>query len=104
MMGGCLLDFSRERSTAGSEEKKEPNADYPRTSHITGDAPSHHEHGHNNYEEEVHKKERKPNSERKTYEYAHMKSETTRPTRDHNVGQRTLNMRMSQPAGKTFRA
>jgi hypothetical protein len=100
-MDRCLLNFSRECSTVGSEETKQDSIDYPRPSHIA-DAPSHHEHGHNNYEEDMHKKDRKPNSERKTQEYVYMKSETTRPTRDHNVGQKTLNMRISQPAGKAF--
>jgi len=97
----CPLDFNRERSTVGSEEKKQDNVDYPRPS---ADAPNHHEHGHNNYEEEMHKKDKKPNPERKTQEYAHMKSETTRPTRDHNACQKSLNMRISQPAGKAFNA
>jgi hypothetical protein len=99
MAHSCVLDFCRERITAENEEK-EDDADYPRPSHISADAPTHHEHGHN-YEEEVpHKKEKKPNSERKTQEYAHWKSETTRPTRDHNVGQKPQKMRILQPTGK----
>lgn len=88
-----------------SEKKKEDNEDYPRPSpSTTADAPIQHDHGHN-YEEEVpHKKEKKPNSERKTQEYEYYKGEATRPTRDHNVGQKAQNIRISQPTGKGFNA
>jgi len=86
-----------EKSAAGSEGKSETKEDYPRPSHIISDARTHHD-GHNNYEDEVRHKEKKPNSERKTQEYAQW---TTRPTRDHKW-QKTQDMRISQPTGKGF--
>jgi hypothetical protein len=97
---GCLLRFCRERSNAEGEEKKQENEDYPRPS---PDTPIHHEHGHNNYEEEVpHKKERIHHADKKTQEYVQWKSDTNRPSRDHNVVQKAQNTRISQPTGKGF--
>jgi hypothetical protein len=88
-----------ERSNA-EEEKKQENEDYPRPS---PDTPIHHEHGHNNYEEEVpHKKERIHHADKKTQEYVQWKSDTNRPSRDHNVVQKAQNTRISQPTGKGF--
>lgn len=91
--------FLFREKTSPDEEMKPESMDYPRPDPTTGDAHHDPDHVHNHYEEEgPHKREK--NSEKKVQEYAHWKSETTRPTRDLNVGQKGQNLRISQPAGK----
>jgi len=91
-----------EENNSPEHEKKKPNnEDYPRPSPTTADAPNHHDHVHNNYEDVPHK-EKKGNSEKKTLEYAHWKLETTRPTREYITGHKSQNVRISQPVGKGF--
>lgn len=90
-----------ERNSPESEEKKQESSDYPRPAPASGEPMTHHERVHNNYEEEVpHRKEKKLNPERKIQEYGYWKSETTRPTRDPNVGLKSHNSRILQPVGK----
>jgi len=60
----------------------------------------HHQEVHRNEEELPPKKDKKYNVQ----EYAHWKTETTRPTRDLNGGNKgqTMGVRIGQPAGKAF--
>jgi len=59
-------------------------------------------------QQEVHRNEEelppKKNKKNNVQEYAHWKTETTRPTRDLNGGNKcqTMGVRIGQPAGKAF--
>jgi len=92
------------RDTSSPEaERKQTEAipDYPRPAPPSPDAPLH-QNRHHHEEDMPPKREKKHDAERKMQEYAHWKSETTRPTRDLNAGQKGPNMRIAQPAGKAL--
>jgi len=93
----------------GTVDKKETIVpDYPRPVPLAaGDNANQHQQLHRNEEELPPKKEKKynhDNPEKKVQEYAHWKTETTRPTRDVNGGNKgqTMGVRIAQPAGKAF--
>lgn len=109
-VGGRRLSISTKHkshpstdTTSPEVEKKHDEAipDYPRPAPPTGDAPLHHIH-HHHEEDMPPKREKKHDNERKMQEYAHWKSETTRPTRDLNAGGKGQFMRIAQPAGKAL--
>lgn len=87
-----------------AEDKNEVTVpDYPRpTPHAVGDeAP---QQAHRN-EEVPPKKEKKHIHSNKFQEYPHWKTETTRPTRDLNGGNKgQMGTRIGQPAGKSLDA
>ncbi|CAA7264882.1 unnamed protein product [Cyclocybe aegerita] len=87
---------------AANKEEEPAVSDYPRPAPPNSDAPHHHTH----QEDLPPKKERKHvhDSEKKMQEYAHWKSESTRPTKEPDVGSRNqgTGMRIAQPAGKNF--
>jgi len=60
-----------------------------------------------NHQQEVHRNEKEVPPKKEKYnvrEHAHWKTETTRPTRDLNGGNKgqTMGIRIGQPAGKAF--
>jgi len=85
------------------DETETTVSDYPRPAAPAEEATQQHQHQqevHRNEEELPPKKDKKYN----VHEYAHRKTETTRPTRDmngRNKGQ-TMGVRIGQPAGKAF--
>lgn len=97
-------------TTPGTEDKKETTApDYPRPAPPTaGDEAAQQQQLHRTEEELPPKKEKKYNhdNEKKVQEYAYWKTETTRPRRDLNGGNKgqTMGVRIGQPAGKAFGA
>lgn len=87
-------------TTSESNNEPEPPLDYPRPTADSPHSPVHHR----TEEEQLPKKEKKQgHSDKKVREYAHVKSELTRPTKD-NVGLRkgTSGIRISQPEGKVL--
>lgn len=97
-------------TTPKTGDKKETTVpDYPRPVPPTaGEEAAQHQQVHRNEEELPPKKEKKYNhdNEKKVQEYAHWKTQTTRPTRDVNGGNKgqTMGVRIGQPAGKAFGA
>ena len=86
-----------------TEDKTETTVpDYPRPTAPAEEATQEQQHQevHRNEEELPLKKDKKFNVQ----EYAHWKTETTRPTRDLNEGNKgqTMGARIGQPAGKAF--
>jgi len=82
-----------------TEDKTETTVpDYPRPAAPAEEAAQQHQ-------QEVHRnQEELPLKKYNVQEYAHWKTETTRPTRDLNEGNKgqTMGARIGQPAGKAF--
>jgi len=88
--------------TGDKEETTVP--DYPRPAPPTAGDEAARQQVHRNEEELPPRKKYNHDNDKKVQEYAHWKTETTRPTRDMNGGNKgqTMGLRIGQPAGKAF--